>query len=137
MRKPIKDRYGCHHDPAECEAALPFNCLCDILNTMPHLAFYETKEIPMLSLKTCTVGEDGVVTATYLASYKPGKDAEAVRGTVTLAAHAEGAHATLALESASADSEEAAFDALAATLEAMAQAIRARGEPKLGVPFYG
>ena len=91
----------------------------------------------MLSLKTCAVGEDGVVTATYLASYKPGRDVAATQGTVTLAAHADGAQATLALEPASADSEEAAFDALATTLEAMAGAIRARGEPKLGVPFYG
>jgi hypothetical protein len=91
----------------------------------------------MLSLKTCAVGEDGVVTATYLATHKSGKDADSVQGTVTLAAHADGAQATLALEAASADSEEAAFDALAATLEAMAKAIRARGEPKLGVPFYG
>lgn len=91
----------------------------------------------MLSLKTCAVGEDGVVTATYLASYKPSKDGTPVQGTVTLAAHAEGAQATLALDSASAESEEAAFDALATTLEAMAKAIRARGEPKLGVPFYG
>jgi hypothetical protein len=51
----------------------------------------------MPSLKGCEVGEDGVVTATYLATFKPNKDAAAVQGVVSLAAHADDAQATLSI----------------------------------------
>lgn len=88
-------------------------------------------------MQGCEVGEGGVVNATYLTRFKVGTEGADAEGVVTLSAHSEGAHATLSMEPASAGSEEAAFDRLADVLDGIAKALRARGEPKLGVPFYG
>jgi hypothetical protein len=91
----------------------------------------------MLTLKNCFVDDAGVVHATYAAADKAaGKDATEL-SVVTLVARADGAEATVDLKAIPAQSEEEAFDALAAQLETLAKVIRGRGEPKLGVPVYG
>ena len=91
----------------------------------------------MLTLKNCSVDDAGVVHATYAAVDKAADKDAAELSVVTLIARADGAEATVELKAIPAQSEEEAFDALAGQLEALAKAIRGRGEPRLGVPVYG
>lgn len=91
----------------------------------------------MLSLKSCEVSADGVVVATYNVTHAQASPANtAAGGTVTLHTSLEAASAMLTIDPAAAETEEEAFDRLADMLVSAATAIRARGEPKLGVPVY-
>lgn len=89
----------------------------------------------MLSLKNCeSNAETGQISAAYELKGGKGSDLSAV---VTLDITESGATARIDLGHHAADAEEAAFDKLVAQLEAAAKALKARGEPKLGVPVYG
>lgn len=89
----------------------------------------------MLKLKTVTTDEAGSVVATYVASHKD-KTTD-VAADVLLRSNDKGASADFSFTSGDCDTEELAFNALADHLEGVAKALRARGEPKLGVPVYG
>lgn len=87
-----------------------------------------------LILQDCAV-ESGKVVATYLASLADG-DA-ALSAPIRMESSDEGAVASVVnLDQTMAETEDEAFEALASKLEAVAKALRARGEPKLAIPVY-
>ncbi|MFK4705775.1 hypothetical protein ABIC83_002614 [Roseateles asaccharophilus] len=92
----------------------------------------------MLSLSGCTV-TDGVITANYEAvAAAGGKDQAERRIPVVLVSGPEGVFAKIDLEALTvSQSEDDSLDALAEVMEAAAQAIRNRGEPTRGVPYFG
>lgn len=91
----------------------------------------------MLTLKQCQA-EDGTghIIATYALTQAGAKGAEPLQAQLQLKIHNDGAEASIDLGAAGAASEEEAFEKLAVTLELAAKGLRARGEPKLGVPVY-
>lgn len=92
----------------------------------------------MLTLKTCQADDGtGQIVANYELTFAAPKNGPSIAAPVNLRIHSEGAEATIDLGSASAEAEEAAFEKLAEMLELAAKGLRARGEPKLGVPVYG
>lgn len=91
----------------------------------------------MLTLKNCEVIEGGGFAARYMATHKT-DDGKVVTVAVDLTSNEAGAKATVSLQDhVEAGTEEDAFEALAVLLDAAAQAIRSRGEVKLGIPVYG
>ena len=91
----------------------------------------------MLTLKNCEVIEGGGFAAKYLATHRAA-DGKALTVAVDLTSNEAGAKATVSIQDhIEAASEEEAFEALATLLDAAAQAIRSRGEVKLGIPVYG
>lgn len=87
----------------------------------------------MLKLKHCTVDESGsgFVATYFIEDKKLGSNIE-----IQLVSDEKGAQATVGGTCGAGETEEASFDALADQLEALAKAIRGRGQPKLGVPVY-
>ncbi len=92
----------------------------------------------MLTLRECPPSEaPGTVIAIYELSHSGGKDKPVIKVPLRLVMAPEGAKASLMGEiTFSAPDEDGAFTKLADALEVAAKGLRARGEPKMGVPIY-
>jgi hypothetical protein len=91
----------------------------------------------MLKLKSCLPDDQNAVVATYELQTAPVKGQEPNTADVKMTITQEGARVSIEnMKVVEADNEDAALDALASVLESLAGALRARGEPKMGVPVY-
>jgi hypothetical protein len=92
----------------------------------------------MLTLRECLTSDTpGTVIAIYELSHSAGKDKPGIRVPLKLTMTSENAEASLMdAITFSAPQEDEAFTKLADALEIVAKALRARGEPKMGVPIY-
>lgn len=92
----------------------------------------------LISGKTIEATDGDTVEGVYRLDVKPAGDGPVVRCDVTLATSLSGAEASLTvISSGQQTTEDQALDVLAAALEAVAAALRARGEVRFSLPLYG